>query len=410
LYSLDASGTFIRWDIQSLQPIDQSQVTLLFNEDAGGASPLAVIDKTGQFIAIVNYDEIRIWDIATNSLYKTILPDNILGGMPVTVLTFSLDGRSIAAGAFYRAFAWSIDSGESVPNASIDTGRPVTSVAFSPDGNFFAAGSEDGIVHIKDLQTGEQRDQPASDNGVNISTNQLITTNITGHKDQIASLAFSPDSQMLVSAGNDQTFIVWDDWHWPLQGPIDVHHSPVIGVAFNPVNNAMASLDTNGTLMLWDISNSSSLFHFWDNDQFPLDLLDGQQLAPEECAGIVNQPESSCFVSPDGKIMISSYLTEAYGAYNNARTRDSVIGIWDFETQQLIGQRAFFSYEPEWVAFSADNKYARMIGNSYEVPFIVINTDVSSCASIACAIANRNLSEEEWRRYLGDLPYQSICQ
>jgi hypothetical protein len=28
---------------------------------------------------------------------------------------------------------------------------------------------------------------------------------------------------------------------------------------------------------------------------------------------------------------------------------------------------------------------------------------------MACRIANRNLTREEWRQYLGDLPYQPIC-
>ena len=407
LYSLDEKGTLIRWNIQTMQP--KVEITSLFSEDVGGSAFQVAISKTGDSIALVNEDEIRIWDISANSLAQKISLGSALGGMPVTFLTFSPDGQRVAAGAFYKAVAWDIGSGSVVPNASIDTGRPVTSIALSPDGNFFAAGSTDGFVHIKNLETGEQRDQPESSNGANISTGQAITTDITGHKDEIGSLVFSPDSQMLVSAGNDQTFIVWDTWHWPLQGPVNIHHAPVIGVAFNPVSGVMASLDTQGSLILWDTAKSSNLLIYGDNEKIPLDLVEGQSLTPEDCERIVNQPESSCFVSPNAKLMISASIKEAYGAYDNSRARDSVVGIWDLESQQLIGQYDFFSYEPSWVMFSVDNKYARMDGVGYASSFMNINIDVSSWASIACAIANRNFSRVEWDRYVGYPPYNPTC-
>jgi len=37
------------------------------------------------------------------------------------------------------------------------------------------------------------------------------------------------------------------------------------------------------------------------------------------------------------------------------------------------------------------------------------NLDIPSWPGKACRIANRNLTREEWRQYLGDLPYQPIC-
>ena len=411
LYSLDENGVFITWDMGTMRPKNQIQIPLIFNQElADMSSPLTAISKTGEFVAIVNYDEIYIWNILTNSLAQTILPGQALGGMPATVLTFSPNGRMVAAGAFYRAVAWELQTEKEVPNGSIGTDRPVTGLAFSPDGNFLAAGSTDGFVHIKNMKNGEESSQPPASYGVDITTGQELTTNITGHKDEISGLAFSPDSKTLLSASNDQTFIAWDTGHWPIWGPIDVHHEPIIGVAFSPENNVMASVDVKGTVILWDISKSSSLFEFLDDDQFPLDLTDGKQLAPEECVKIVNQPESSCFVSPNGKVMISFYLKEAYGAYLNVRILDSVIEIWDFETKQLIGQHTAFSYEPELIVFSVDNKYSRIIGNGYGGAFLLINIDSSTWASMACTIANRNFTQDEWSRYLGDTPYRSTCQ
>jgi WD40 repeat protein len=245
---------------------------------------------------------------------------------------------------------------------------------------------------------------------VDITTGQEVTTDISGHKDEISGLVFSPDSQSLISASNDQTFIAWDTGHWPISGRVDIHTDPIIGVAFSLANGALASIDTDGTVILWDLSKSSRLFEFTDDDQFPLDQASGEPLAPEECVSIVNQPESSCIVSPDGKLVISYYLQELYGAYLNTRRLDSVIEIWDFETGQLIGQHVARAFEPESFVFSSDYKYLRILGNSDGSPFLLINLDVSSWAGMACAVANRNFSEGEWGRYLGGTKYRSTCQ
>ena len=410
LYSVDARGVFIRWDVQSLQPVDKVQIDLNFNLDEGALAPIASISKTGELVAFASYDEILLWNTSTNSLARTIQPDNALGGMPITVLAFSPDGQMIAAGAFYRGFAWSTDTGTPVENGSIDTGRPVTALAFSPDNKFFAAGSTDGFVHIVDMETGEQRDQPPPSYGMDIATGQEITTSVTGHKDEVSGLAFDPTSQMLISTSNDQTFIVWDIGHWPIQRPIDVHHASVVGVAFNPVSGVMASVDVNGVVIVWDNSRNGRLVEYSeDGEPVPLDLTEGQTLSPEECAGFIQQQEGACIVSPDGKWMISYFLRELLGAYANTRIRDSVMGIWDFETRQLVGQQVFSSYEPEAFTFSLEGKFVRILGNSYEYPFIIINLDLASWRSLACATANRNLSQQEWDRYLGGMSYEVTC-
>jgi len=410
LYSFDESGVLITWDIETLGQKNQLQLPLIFNKDLlGEAQPLAAISKSREYVAIVNYDETQIWNVQTNSLTQTIFPGQTLGAMPFTVITFSSDGRMFAAGAFYKAVAWEVETGAEVPNANISTERPVSALTFSPDGALFVAGSTDGFVHIKSLETGEESSQPPASYGVDITTGQEITTDISGHKDEISSLAFSPDNQTIVSASNDRTFIAWDTGHWPVSGRVEVHRNPIIGVAFNPTSGEMASIDVAGTVILWDLSKTSRLFAPGD-DQFPLDQANGEQLTPEECLSIVNQPESSCIVSPDKKFILSYYPLEAYGAFDNTRLRDSVIGLWDFETEQLIGQHIAQAFEPEGFVFSADYKYARIIGNSYENPFVLINIDVASWASMACAVANRNFSEGEWGRYLGGTPFRSTCQ
>ncbi|MCD6310597.1 MAG: hypothetical protein J7M18_07760 [Candidatus Eremiobacteraeota bacterium] len=68
----------------------------------------------------------------------------------------------------------------------------VVTVRFSPDGNILASGSEDTTIKLWDVKTGE-----------------LLMT-LKGHSDDVSSIEFSPDGKYLVSASCDQTVRIWD--------------------------------------------------------------------------------------------------------------------------------------------------------------------------------------------------------
>ena len=78
----------------------------------------------------------------------------------------------------------------------------VTSVAFSPNGKRIASGSDDKTVRIWDAATGKQIGEP-----------------LIGHTELVYSVAFSPDGKHIMSVSRNRTVLIWDIP--PLQELID---------------------------------------------------------------------------------------------------------------------------------------------------------------------------------------------
>lgn len=80
-----------------------------------------------------------------------------------------------------------------------------------------------------------------------------------GHKDQIESLAFSPDGTWLVSGGRDSMV-----WLWPADGrgpgrQLGTHRDQVTQVSFLPDSRRVISSGYDGAVRLWEIHNGT--FH-----------------------------------------------------------------------------------------------------------------------------------------------------
>ena len=118
--------------------------------------------------------------------------------------------------------------------------QDVQSVAITPDGEEIISGSFDGTIKIWNLKTGK-----------------LIQT-LTGHSDAgelISSIAISPDGKTLVSSSNSYggTIKIWDLSNGVLLETLKEQGVGVSVVAISPDSSLLASGGDDGTIKLWNL-------------------------------------------------------------------------------------------------------------------------------------------------------------
>ena len=122
--------------------------------------------------------------------------------------------------------------------ARLDKGT-ISEIAYSPDGKHLAVASGTEIW-LYDAQTGEELDL------------------LTGHTDVVISMAFGPDSNILISGGSDGTVNLWDTATDSKIRTLTAH-TGAISIAFSPDGNTLAGGNRDGLIRLWDVATDSEI-------------------------------------------------------------------------------------------------------------------------------------------------------
>jgi WD40 repeat protein len=131
-----------------------------------------------------------VWDVAANKVNTTAVPDR-----PLRVLAFSPDGTRIAGGSDQGAVhVWEVDGGKWLAGRDTADGwaRPARVLAFAPDGKRLAAGLVDGSVRVWDTTD---------------RTPELV---LTCDRTPVFAVAFSPDGRTLAAGSSRGSTVVWD--------------------------------------------------------------------------------------------------------------------------------------------------------------------------------------------------------
>ena len=153
----------------------------------GGVSALTISpDRRLLASAGKNDKTVKIWEIATGHELWSLTAVVNWG----TAMSFSPDGRWLAAGSENSVQLWEVSTGRETW-AKTNHSEEVRSVAFSPDGHWLASGSNNAIK-LWDAATGQE-------------VRTLVSpTSFVIH------VAFSPDGRWLVSTSTDGATRLWD--------------------------------------------------------------------------------------------------------------------------------------------------------------------------------------------------------
>ena len=247
---------------------------------------------------------------------------------------------------------WDVENGS--PQGLADAACWPAPIAYSPDGSMLACIGEAGAIRLSDANSGK-----------------LVVSLPAGLQRSVGlSVSFVSRSLLAVSGG-DPTVQLWDLASKRRKQSRDMG-ADVYAFAVSGPRNALAS-----------VSWKSHAVSFTDLGK------DGVTL------GTPAHELSTWAVAfrPDGEMIASA---------------DNTIVLWDTHTLDRVGSFKAALEGVRALAFSPDGK--ALASGDYQGKVMLWNVDLQTWQHRACELANRNLTEDEWRRYLGDRgAYRTTC-
>jgi WD40 repeat protein/DNA-binding SARP family transcriptional activator len=347
LFTAGSDGIVIAWDVGGSRRLGQP---FRFARATGDVSTASAVSPDGRLLA-TSPGEGR----ATLWRTRALMP--LAGDLRspigrVNALSFSRDGKLLAAAGSDRAVIWD------VARTEISRVLPVAehgahAIAFSPNGETVAIGQANGSDVLYDLRTGGR-------------VARFI------HAGSTDSVGFSPDGKLLASASLDGTVTLWDVTSKAAVARF-TGAVAVFAVAFSEDGRYLAAGDSSGTVVLWDVARG--------------------RIAGRTLTGHGGGVGGVAF-DPSGKTLVSS-------------SSDGKLRLWDVATRRLIGAPLPGATTGGTTAFFPDGKH--VLGVFGSGVGVVWNVEPDAWNAAACRIAHRDLTRTEWNDYLPDRRYRHAC-
>lgn len=244
-------------------------------------------------------------------------------------------------------------------------------IAFSPDEKAIVAGTSDGTIRVWDLATQTPRGAPLKGSGEPVDWG----------------LALSVDGNYVVSSDENRV-LLWDVGAGKLVRTLTDHTRKVRSAAFSPDGSVLVTCDRDSTVIFWDWQAGNVMGRVRPfGDQQETFILDGVTF------------------TRDGRVMAISWSGES----GDAMLLDASAHRPFFHSLQSLGTPYI---QMGSIAFSPDGQrlaFQSVDGTNGDGEIVQFNLNPASWQVIACRMANRVLTREEWADHVGDRPYRDVC-
>jgi WD40 repeat protein len=300
----------------------------------------------------------------------------------------------------------------------------VRSVAFSSNGRWLATGSDDGTARLWDV--------PALlSTGLQVHDHSAAAVVLADHQGWVTSVAFSPDDRWLATGSWDTTARLWDvsallvpgetkalDAELQVEGAearpvmLQGHEGPVTSVAFSPDGQWLATSvgGWGDTAWLWDLSV----------------LPDPAEAKEFETESQAESLADRVRVLRGHESAVISVAFDRDGSRLATGSLDDTARLWDLSALTILSEAG--GLEPDLasddpgaepivlrdhedsvtsVAFGPGGDW--LATGSLDDTARLWRTRLDDLKSLACHMAGRNLTQDEWEQHFRQKDYERTC-
>jgi WD40 repeat protein/DNA polymerase III delta prime subunit/UDP-2,3-diacylglucosamine pyrophosphatase LpxH len=312
---------------------------------------------------------VRLWSAQTRRRIG-IFPRQ--SNSPIHAVAFSYDGSLLASagGEEGKIYLWDAKKLQlkSILKNDSNTSQmtKVRSLAFQANGKYLASASDDRVIRLWNIDTGEPKLMTGR------SAEGIHQKQYLGHTNRVRAIAFSPDDKTLISVGDDQAIKFWDVAEKKCVNTLQGYTNRFWSVVFSPDGKMLASGSDDGTVRLWNPEDGSVKEFEKKHKNWVWSVafsLDGRTLASSSEDGKIyiwdvrtctflgdglgsNEPDPntqqrirSITFSPDGRLLASA-------------SNDGTIKVWNVKGETCLENLQHDKERVLSVAFSRDGKMA----------------------------------------------------
>ena len=307
-----------------------------------------------------------VWQRTTKAGPYEIQTEFIRHRGPIHAAKFSPNGKLIAtAGVDGRVLLWNPDQVQKVDIARriddlpdppapyrefIGHQKAVHGLDFSPDGERLVSASEDNVVRIWQVRSGEE------------------VANLRGHTSYVLDCQFSPDGSQILSAGRDQQVKLWNPATYGESLALGRnegagHDDAVLAARFSVDGNRVVTASSDRSARLWDAKTQGLVNHFAEGHEFltssAVFFAGGQRLATS--AGDGSTRIWNVAAGTEIEALVGTGRTAAIdispdGLWMAAAGTDYDLQIWDLQKSEIVAHLKGHVEPITAVAFSANGK------------------------------------------------------